>query len=268
MGHKRLGYLPKSKRWRDIVYEIGEYTAGDEHQLAKITNETLKSVQSRFNKFDNDPSIQAAFEFLLKLSIAFRKNDPIEYLKKSGILDSDKITLLKILRGAQKFKKEEVVSFEYQTLAKQSIVDAINTWYMQNLEYGVSLFSDTVEADIIFRKAGTAEGFCEISRLFFAKLTERYLKYFLEREASAVIQNIEDREKFSEDIEKHVNNISKHAFETAKITQSYTAGWYNKNAINKTPDKGMIANFISYALGKIKSELVQERRVCMSSQSM
>ena len=84
------------------------------------------------------------------------------------------------------------------------------------------------------------------------------MKYFLEREASAVITNISERKKFNEELEKHINQISKHAFETSKITQSFAAGWFNKNVKESYPEEKEIKGFLSYALGKMKGELLQE----------
>lgn len=257
MGHKRLGYLPKTKAWRLIVNELAAFALG-KSEISSITQNTLQNIQGRFSNLSNDPSINSSFEFLLHVSFAFQKKDPIKYLIENKILDREELSLLKLARGAINYKNQEVVSHEYQTFARQAAIDAINNWYKDNLERGRSLFSDEIDSTAIFSKASNGSGFCELSRIYFSKLTERYLKYFLEREAATKITNIKERDRFSTEIEKHVNEISQHAFETAKITQSYAAGWYNKNVKDSFPEENEIKFFLSRSLGKMKSELLRE----------
>jgi hypothetical protein len=110
----------------------------------------------------------------------------------------------------------------------------------------------------VWKRASNGAGFCELSRLFFAKFTERYLNYFLEREASAALPTIEDRERFREQLRQHVDQISQHAFETAKITQSFAAGWYNRHARQGRPAHREVEQFLSRAFGKIREELLRE----------
>lgn len=257
MGHKRLGYLPKSQSWRSIVDEMGAFALGTS-DISTITQNTLKNVEGRFSDLRNDPSIQSSFEFLLHLSLAFQKENPTQYLSENNIIEGGELSLLKIARAATNYKAADVESYEYQSIAKQASVDAINNWYKNNIEKGRSLFSEQVNTESIFNRASDGRGFCELARLYFSKLTERYLRYFLEREASTKISDVRNRERFSREIEKHINQISKHAFETAKIMQSYSAGWHNKNVKESLPEEREIKNFLSYALGKIKSELIRE----------
>ena len=257
MGHKRLGYLPRSKAWKFIVEQLGGYSLGTT-ECSSIAQNTLRNVQWRYSNLTNDPSINSAFEYLVHVSIAFQKENPLKYLKENNILDKEELSLLKLARGALKYKSDEVVSHEYQTFARQAAIDAINNWYGNNLELGRSLFSENVDPVAVFHRASNGSGFCELSRLYFSKLTERYLKYFLEREAAAKISNINDRNRFSKEIENQVNEISLHAFETSKITQSFAAGWFNKNAKNEIPEAKEIKYFLRRAFGKMKSELLRE----------
>ena len=259
MGHKRYGYLPKSDVWRAIVSEMSAFSSISNNSKTVATN-TLKQVINRFAAFEKDPSIQSSFENLLKFSFAFQKDDPITYLNQQNLLPGKKLSLMQIIRAVNKIKHPEINSLENQTFADQAVIDAINTWYLHNLERGNTLFNEEVDVKAIFNKASTGSGFCELSRLFFSKFTERYLKYFLEREASAVITGLQERIKFNEAIRKYINKISTHAFETAKITESYSAGWYNKNTKNTYPAEKEIKGILSYAFTKMKSELLEEEK--------
>jgi hypothetical protein len=257
MGHERLGILPRTKVWQIIIGEMAGFAAG-KYDITEIAKNTLFNVRKQFINLENDPAIKASFEFLLKLSHAFQKQNSIEYLIENGVLDTEELNLIKLGSAVKKYKAEEVRSKEYQTFAKQATIDAINSWYIANIERGKSLFQEEIDSKAIFYKSSSGDGFCEISRLFFANLTERYLKYFLEREASTVIKNVKERNRFSEEIENHINDISKHAFETSKITESYSAGWFNKNVKEFYPEEHKIRGFLSYAFEKMRTELLRE----------
>lgn len=259
MGHKRYGWMPKTEIWRKIVAEMGQYALG-RSEISFIARNTLQNVEDRFFNLRNDPSIRSSFEFLLQVAYAFRQEKPLKYLTDKKIIEKEEISLLKLGRAAFNYNKEgELASHEYQTFARQAAIDAINNWYNNNAERGRTLFDNEVDTVAVFRKVGNGSGFCELSRLYFSKLTERYLKYFLERNASAKITNVNTRKEFSSEIEKHVYDISQHAFDTAKITQSYSAGWYNKHAVDDFPEKDKINGFLSYALDKMQSELLVEK---------
>ena len=110
----------------------------------------------------------------------------------------------------------------------------------------------------IWRRANNAEGFCEVARLFFSKFTERYLNYFLGREASAVLANAGEREQFASQLREHVDTVSKFAFETSRITQSFAAGWFNRHARDQAPSLDELEGFLSIAFGKMREGLMRE----------
>jgi hypothetical protein len=153
---------------------------------------------------------------------------------------------------------EHKESAEYADLAQKAVTDAIAEWTTRQKQQP-NLFRDEGRAAQIWRNAQSASGFCEVSRLFFANFTERYLNYFLEREASARLSTVQDRERFASEVRAHVEAISHHAFETSKIAQSFAAGWYNNHVRNKTPSDREIQRFLATAFGKIREELQRER---------
>ena len=110
----------------------------------------------------------------------------------------------------------------------------------------------------VWTAASTGAGFSEVCRLFLARFTERYLRYFLEREASAVIKSIDARERFSQRLHESVDAVSQHAFETSRIAQSFAAGWFNKYARQQTPNNARLSTFLRVAFGKLREELRRE----------
>lgn len=259
MGHHRLGWLRKTKAWGEIVELMGQYGI-DNKDITTIAFRTIKQVQKRYERLENDPSVKTSFNFLLELARAFRQKDPVKYLREKKLIGQEILSPISIAKAAKEYETKNLVSEEYETVSKQALVDTINRWYSDNIERGRSLFSEGIDSVAIMRKAAEPTGFCEITRLFFANYTERYLKYYLEREASTVINNVEVRKSFTNEIDKHIDDVSKHAFETAYITQSFAAGWYTKNALDKKPSESSVTGFLSKSFNKMKAELLLEEK--------
>jgi len=67
-----------------------------------------------------------------------------------------------------------------------------------------------------------------------------------------------ERDEFEKQLAAHVDDVSQHAFETAKITQSFAAGWFNKHAKSGVPTDREITTFLTLAFGKMRAELQRE----------
>lgn len=256
MGHERIGLLPKSKQWRQLVADISKSSLS-EYDLDSITKKTLENVRSRFLNIHKDSGVRAAFSFLISLATSESYKEPyLESSQPNIDLESNPSSFL-LSKKVYKWVSAHSDSLEYAELAQKSAIDTIASW--ENKQ-GVqrSLFTDRHDAITIWSKASTGRGFCEVARLFFSSFTNRYLKYFLEREASSSFRSIDDRDKFSENLHEHVDSISKHAFETSKITQSFAAGWFNKHTKNTPPSDHDIEKFLSLAFSKIREELWRE----------
>ncbi len=257
MGHERVGFLPKTKRWSAIVSGIGSFATNPD-SISEIAAATTKNVRSRFSAIGNDEGVVSAFKYLVLLSFATKQENSIEFLHEKGILLSKNFDFFDLGITAKKYLEKHLESKEYSTLATQSLMDTISDWFQKNESQQTSLFSTPDNPLEKWKKAATGEGFCELSRSFFSNFTRRYLEYFLEREAAWSLKKVEDRKQFKENLESHVIEVSLHAFETAKITESFSAGWYNKNVKDKIPSDKKIQGFVDYAFHKINSELLRE----------
>jgi len=257
MGHERIPKLPKTAKWNRLVHQMAGVFASAV-PVGSLASQTLQNVRRRFETLFQDDALKSAFTFLVKFSQACRSEDPHKALTASGIPMTEKATLLSIVRTMKEQIPPQQAATEYGQITIGAAADAIGYWYKQNASQQMPLFKPSSEFLDSWRPLGDGSGFCELSRLFFGKVTERYLNYFLERAASATCPSIEHRERLQEGIRSHVDDVSKHAFETAKITQSFAAGWFNGHAIDRVPDDQEIEGFLSHAFGKMRDELRRE----------
>jgi hypothetical protein len=255
MGHERVGFLPKTKRWQDIVASIAIVPFGSDSAVASIAEKTLRNVKARFLRMHEDEGIQAAFGYLISLATSHLPATKGFASPTSGIEENP--SPIRIAKQLNDWVKIHADSLEYAELACRAAADTIVGWTRTHTSQKL-LFDDSTSAINIWSQAATGKGFCEVSRTFFAKFTERYLRYFLEREASAQISNIEARDRFNQKMEMHLNSVANHAFEISKITQSFAAGWFNKHALKQRPSNSEIKGFLTVAFGKMHEELQRE----------
>lgn len=250
MGHERIGVLPKTKRWRAIVAEIAAVDAPPS-DVPEIARHTLNALGSRYVDLASDSAVETAFGFLVEMArTAAGKRPDVDIATKSPLsLVAD---LGKRVGSAQG-------SLETAEIVRRAGADAIATWGRENATMQSELFADSAPGNP-WRGLGSGTGFCELSRLFFSRLTERYLCYFLDREASAALPNLAAREQFRRQLQSHLGAVSKHSFETAKITQSFAAGWFNKNAATNPPTPAQIRRFLAHAFAKLGEDLRREDR--------
>jgi hypothetical protein len=257
LGHERVGRLPKTERWQVIVNSISSFNPKND-TTAEIASQTTKNVRQRFQFIENDTGVFAAFKYILALTHSTTQTKPHNVLAEHGIELSKNFSLYDLASSIQSYVEHRAGSKEYAQFASQSMIETISEWARSNQTIQTSLFESNTDSLGIWQKAANGAGFCEVSRLFFSKFTERYLKYFLEREVARNMGSVLDRNEFSKNLEKHIERISKHAFETSKITQSFAAGWYNKEVTQGFPTESKIRGFLSFAFKKLNSELIRE----------
>lgn len=257
MGHERVGVLPKTKRWRDVVRQIATLPEA-EFDISDLSRKTIENVRSRFRHIEIDDGVKAAFTFLVALATASKRQEPQKQLVNLGIQIPANPTAIALAKSLQKWVNSNINSLEYGEIAQSAAVDTIAFWYNKNRTTQETLFKTNPDPFEVWRKASDGSGFCELARAFFAKFTERYMNYFLEREASTALKNLDERDRFHKKLQEHIDQISHHAFETAKITQSFAAGWFNKNAKQGVPEQKAIQGFLAIAFGKIREELMRE----------
>lgn len=256
MGHERVGRLPRTTTWRQVVADLSGFEESGDVSISDIALRTLDSVRKRYEEIHRDSGVQAAFAFIL--SLATDRYNRVEARDIVGIDLDDNPSSIRLAAKLNEWVIAHASSMEYAEIARRAAGDTIALWTQESTKQG-AFFEGITDTKGIWQEASEARGFCEVARIFFAKFTERYLRYFLEREASAESASLESREKFSRQLHVHVDTVSQHAFETSKITQSFAAGWFNNHARDAHPSSREIEGFLSLSFGKLQEELLREK---------
>ena len=222
MGHERVGALPRTKRWQDVVDDIAD-AASINGDVSGLANAILENVRSRLLAIQGDAGFVASFQFLLGLSLSASPGVDRASLGDLAIDLEANPSPLKLASALGQYVADNKQSAEYAEIARKAAVDAISIWTEQQTRQ-LSFTGEHEQASEVWRKASDGSGFCEVARLFFGKFVERYLNYFLGREASSRVSSTEARDRLATRLQEHVDGVSHHAFETARITQSFSAG--------------------------------------------
>ncbi|MBI4680641.1 MAG: hypothetical protein HY753_05395 [Nitrospirae bacterium] len=263
MGHLRTGYLPKSKKWKDVVSAISSASSFDPGVISDIAQKTLDASNQALRKLPDDVAMMRCFQFLVALAVAGQSSDVEIAASNIGISIEGEPTKLQLSKTLRKWLEDidaQDYNPEFASLARHATTDTISSWLNElKSKPQTSLFPQSQDPFLPWRTASDGSGFCELSRQFFANFTSRFLNYFLSRTASAQIKTVNERDNFSKAVQDKVDIITKHAFETSKLVQSFSAGWFNKNAIGKLPSDKAVEGFIRHSFEKIREELQRER---------
>src|SRR6478736_1049972 len=81
MGHNRIGRLPRTLRWRQVVQLLGKPTL----DASAVARATALAAEMRLRKLSNDPALVHCFWILTSLATAARQPDFVQALAEIGI---------------------------------------------------------------------------------------------------------------------------------------------------------------------------------------
>lgn len=255
MGHERIGFLPKTKQWNDIVRQLSAYE-GDNEAVKKITNDTLSCIRKTYEQMPYDESVTKAIKFLAMLSYSAKQIDQMSFLNGNGCSVDNKLSLFSLMNSAKNYIATENGSLETNKIARDAVLQSITTYQGSHTSEQLTLFGG--QSDSVWKDAGSGAAFCELARSFFAAFTDRQIKYYIERSAASEIDNYAALQSFFAGISQQADAISHHAFETSKIMQSFAAGWFNKHAVDSIPSDSKVTDFLRISFGKMREEFRRE----------
>ena len=256
MGHVRLGVLPKSRKWRQVVEEL---RLGAEIEV--VAASAADAAEAGFQVASNDPAFLHAFWLLTQVPLAARGPDFSEDLRRLGLQVPAHPSLMDVVAAisaaVDRYARERGGRTDLGEMAQMAAVESLTALTGQNLP---SLFEPSPQEvqRAIGRFAG-GERFSTLAREFFARLTKRSLDYYLSRELS---NHIGAGERFRDDRARSQfdDALDRHCREASRIIEAFAGGWYGKTVYQGdglTPNS--ICKFAPIAFKKIRAELRKRR---------
>ena len=230
MGHVRLGSLPRSRAWKEVV---GLITAGAD--VSQIANATIRAADKAFTFVLNDEGFTEAVWLMTQLAIAAKKETLDNKLESNG--------------GRS----------DLGEMSQRALVGALVEHISPKLP---SLFApgpDDVRAALA--ALGKKREFGELSRTFFAKLTNESMNYFLSK---TLATHLGEGQRFAtmNEMGQFEKALNTHCKEASLIVEQFSADWFSKHRYEEGGDISRESSngFASYALKKMKDELKEGAR--------
>lgn len=255
MGHVRLGTLPRTRKWSQVVALIrGGAAAG------QVANATIRAAEDGLGGAANDNGVIETIWLLTQIPIAARSDDFAASLRDCGLSVSDAPSLMEIVGAFTEAIDAKMPNCKGRTdlgeMAQMSAVETLTEVIGGRVK---SLFGTTSEdVQQAFANLGTNKQFSTFAKQFFGRFTNKCLSYFLSKEMAHHVgegerfRNLAEYSDFSQAMETHCK-------EASRIVEEFSGGWFSKK---KWETHGKITRkearaFAGYAMKKIVDELKQ-----------
>ena len=256
MGHVRLGILPKSRKWNQVVDEL---RLGAEIDV--VAASAADAAETALQSASNDPAFLHAFWLLTQVPLAARGPNFADDLRRLGVHVPDQPGLMDVaaaVSGAvDRYAREQGGRTDLGEMAQMAAIESLTSLVGRDLP---SLFEpEPGETQRTIGRFAGGQRFSALAREFFARLTQRSLDYYLSRELN---RHIGPGECFRDDAARFQFNkaLNQHCREASRIVEAFAGGWYGKNVYQGdglTPDD--VRRFAPVAFKKIRAELRKRR---------
>lgn len=280
MGHIRLGAIPKSRPWRDVVAAVvaggppaaagtgtgpahpSEGRASDrpaQATVAAVAARTLEAADAGLTRAAEDEGLRLTVLLLSRLALASRAPDWQARLARLGIAVSEESTLFDLTTAFHAAIDERLLATGAATdvseMAQRAAGEAL---YRLAEDRAETLFGNSGEAlRLAIRPLSTKAGFGSLGQAFFGRFLAHYLNFYLSRVTAAeigqgMVPSIGAVSSFN-------TALLAHCEQSAAIVRDFAGEWYSKTEYERGIDAGNVGGFVAVALQKLRAELRTQR---------
>ncbi len=255
MGHVRLGVLPKTRPWREVVALLYEAP----HDVAAVASAVAVAAEKELDRFGAGLPVAYGFWLLTRLTMASRGDFAAE-LDALGLPSDSTLSATAFSAGLGDHLRQTMgvraAAFGHFTeLASLSLHKTLAETIGQQ---GAGLFGSTVhDVQHAFAQYSSGDQFANLARRYFGDLLARTVKSFLDREVprqlgqpGGQLNSIADRMAFDK-------AVGTYCRESAFIVHDFARDWYGKAKWQTEGDIDFAraADFTGVAMQKLRSEL-------------
>lgn len=253
MGHTRLGPLPRTRQWKQVVGLVGAGAAA-----GQVAAATLDAAGGAFAAAANDPVFAEAVWLLVRVPLAATAADFAAALGGVGVAVPDRPGAADVAAGVSDALDAVTPNTRGRTdlgeLAHLAAVEALAAAAGAALDgrlFGVA--PEDVQA--AFARPASAGRFGALARDFFARFADKCLNYFLSRTLGEQVggtlrfRSVADQARFEAAVKTHCR-------EAARIVETFAAEWQSKHnwKTGGDIDREAVSGFAAHALDKLDAE--------------
>lgn len=259
LGHVRLGRLPASKKWQQVV----QYLADPEVDLGRLAEAVSAAAEDSLAGAARDPGFIEAFWLLIMIPQAAREHDLAGAMREIGVLVPIEPSITDVVAGleapvekAQRRNPAEATDFG--VMAKHAAVAALHSVFQERLPGLWQASAEDVRTTLA--SLSSPERFADLAQRFFSGLLDHNIQYFLTRETPKHV-GPGKRARSVSDLATFDRAMRRHCDETSVITRKFARDWLGNNAchLGKNISRNEVARFGFIAFEKLRKELVVRR---------
>lgn len=241
LGHIRLGPLPKSKKWSQVVEAVTGAglpvyaLSSSASHVNEIAAKALKATRSTLTRASYDAGVRYTFYLLTQIVLSSRKPDWQNRLSQHGIFLSEQSSVFDLTAEVQgaidRFIGHTAIgATDIREMAQQAAGEALTSLLSEGKP---AIFEELQSHDL--RKAlhalSTKKGFGALGQKFFARFVARFLNFHLSRITAEGLgaprlQNLGYIAEFNE-------ALTIHCEESSRIVRDFCGDWYSKTEYEK-----------------------------------
>lgn len=230
MGHVRLGRLPATRKWDEVVALLG----GDSSSMQALADAVENAAITALKKAANDMTLVAAVQMLYDIPQAAKEPDFVAALKERGINVPQNPTILDVAQGMAQALDEVSVRSGLRTDIGEMAKHAAIAAFIDSAGKASNTLWDPTPADM---QSGIASftnpsNFGELNQNFNIELSYKVLNYFVQR---ALPQHISATGPFHSiaDVRIYEAGLRKHCTEMSVIMRPFMRDWLGKQYSSK-----------------------------------
>jgi hypothetical protein len=259
MGHIRLGRLPRTKAWRDVVAELETPSA----TAAGLAAKTFSAASSYLRRYStSEEGCYGPLLELTRLAVASRSPDTFwRYVRSVGVRDPKKLDgvgLLQAIASGSSNRPPTSDQTVFSDIADQAFRETVLNYVRTGADtlWGVS----SEDVRLAFKKVASKAGFSELARQWFGRFVGRSLLYFLDRELPNHVGTSGPLGTSTTAVEAE-RSVLAYAHERTQIIRDFAPGWLSKT-LWKEGELSLPAAraFYAYCIKKITEDIAKEDR--------
>jgi len=235
MGHTRLGTIPKSRKWSEVVAELARFgsdVAAEQRTLqagiATIARRAIEAAGGALKGAADDIGLRYTFYLLTQITLSAREEDWVEALRKNGIDLSGSSSVFDLTVELQAAVDRRISASSHPSdvseMAQSAAGEAIAA--LASSEAVTMFGSGRDELQRAIRSLSTKKGFSDLGQVFFGRFIARLLNFYLSRVTASQLGAGEFRQVG--EISSFNQALQAHCEQSARIVRDFCGEWYSK----------------------------------------
>jgi hypothetical protein len=259
MGHTRLGQIPKSHAWSEVVDSLrpAQRNPVQSQEIAEIAASTLRAAEGGLRHAIVDKGLAQTFYLLTQLVLTSRQTNWSDSLRDLGIIlkptDSAFELAKEFQRAIDDYLLAKNLGSDISEIAQKAAGEALCELIAPRAD---TLFGNTgLELQNAVRGLSTKKGFGLLGQKFFGRLLTHYLNFYLSR----VTGSTSSSETLSiRGISQFNQLLALHCDQSAIIVRDFAAEWFSKTEFQRGITPSRAQAFVAVAIKKLQSELASQ----------